>query len=520
MRLVWLTELQSALREGLHRTTAWPDFDDVMPPADYRAQVRACIDERFASAQQTQQQKHPNALFVPPEPREVRANLIRDWLAPGPRQSVLRRVYLRILAAGVEAPAEARSFLDAALRALFSLPVEPPDGLEWPVIEAAIQKVNHGSEDTDVLRYADEVGLMERGITTASGRVLTRLTGRDAVRWILANELLQSTGATDEWRLSRATIEHLLASPQMVVWQAGPYEEYEEEGPWFPHAWTSILRLERLGLLWTSSDPDLQQYQVWPEGLALLDELRSGDHPARAVLGALLEQASAARMDESGVVRGTERRAAEWVVETMAHGLRNALGPANFALDQMTAAADWSETETQRLARARTGVKRAFKLVEDLVALYGSSQAPPQTFDAAAVVEDAIAIANGSDVGKSLDAIRGTELHGRRLRLVHALAEVIRNARRHGRADGRVAVVVSGHRKDSSVVIHVDDDGRGVEPDLRTRVFERGFSTVPEGTGQGLALLQEVVCGEYRGTVSVEASDLGGARFVLELPTA
>ncbi len=514
---MWLDELQSALRDGLHRTTAWPNFDDVMPPADYRAQVTAGVEERVALARQAQQEEHMNALFVPPNPSEVRANLVREWLGPAPRRAVLRRVYRRILAAGVEAPAEARRFLDAALRALLNLPVEPPDGLQWPVIEAALQTVNQWSEDTDVLRYAEEVGIMDRGITTAAGRVLTRLTGRDAVRWILTNELLQSTGAKDEWRLSRATIEYLIATPQMVVWQGGLDAE---EGPWFPYAWTSILRLERLGLLWTSSDPELQQYEVWPEGLALLEELRSGDHPAQAVLGALLEQASAARMDDSSVVPGTERRAAEWVVETMAHGLRNALGPANFALDQMTSGPDWSETETQRLARARTGVKRAFKLVEDLVALYGSSQSPPQTFDAAAVVEDAVAIANGSDVGRSLDAIRGTELHGQRLRLVHALAEVIRNARRHGRPDGRVAVVVSGHRTDSTVVIHVDDDGRGVDPDLRTRVFERGFSTVPDGTGQGLALLQEVVCGEYRGTVRVEESGLGGARFVLELPTA
>ncbi|MEQ8976983.1 MAG: hypothetical protein RL846_03595, partial [Deltaproteobacteria bacterium] len=104
---MWLDELQSALRDGLHRTTAWPNFDDVMPPADYRAQVTAGVEERVALARQAQQEEHMNALFVPPDPSEVRANLVREWLGPGPRRAVLRRVYRRILAAGVEAPAEA-----------------------------------------------------------------------------------------------------------------------------------------------------------------------------------------------------------------------------------------------------------------------------------------------------------------------------------------------------------------------------------------------------------------------------
>jgi two-component system, NtrC family, sensor kinase len=60
-----------------------------------------------------------------------------------------------------------------------------------------------------------------------------------------------------------------------------------------------------------------------------------------------------------------------------------------------------------------------------------------------------------------------------------------------------------------------------VRPDIRNRIFEPFFSTKSpdEGSGLGLTVCQRVVSG-LGGRIKVEDSDLGGARFVVELPAA
>lgn len=65
----------------------------------------------------------------------------------------------------------------------------------------------------------------------------------------------------------------------------------------------------------------------------------------------------------------------------------------------------------------------------------------------------------------------------------------------------------------------VDDDGPGIEPGLRDRVFEPFFSTRPagEGTGLGLAMVSSVVK-EHQGSLQVTSGPLGGCRMILCWP--
>lgn len=92
-------------------------------------------------------------------------------------------------------------------------------------------------------------------------------------------------------------------------------------------------------------------------------------------------------------------------------------------------------------------------------------------------------------------------------------------ARQHG-GKPDVHVRLSAEVTERFVTVHVDDDGEGIPEEARARVFERGFSTRPDGTGQGLALLRDVIEREMGGEVQVsEAPDLGGARFSLVPPS-
>lgn len=101
---------------------------------------------------------------------------------------------------------------------------------------------------------------------------------------------------------------------------------------------------------------------------------------------------------------------------------------------------------------------------------------------------------------------------------VHAIANLLENALKYGRECGRV--VISCVKEDRTVAVAVEDDGCGVAPDLRDSIFAMGVRADAagcNGNGIGLAVVK-AIAGRAGGDVFVEASPLGGARFVLRLP--
>ena len=103
------------------------------------------------------------------------------------------------------------------------------------------------------------------------------------------------------------------------------------------------------------------------------------------------------------------------------------------------------------------------------------------------------------------------------------LSNLISNAVKFRSDTGPVLVQVTGTESDGWVTLTVDDNGIGVEPEYRERVF-RMFQRLHvreayAGTGIGLAIAQQIV-ELHNGRIWIEDSALGGARFCCTLPAA
>ncbi|MHB1871641.1 MAG: ATP-binding protein [Steroidobacteraceae bacterium] len=109
---------------------------------------------------------------------------------------------------------------------------------------------------------------------------------------------------------------------------------------------------------------------------------------------------------------------------------------------------------------------------------------------------------------------------GDRADLLEMLGNLLDNACKWCRQQVRLTVVVDpAGPVQENMSVTVEDDGPGVSADNRARVLERGVrtdETVP-GHGLGLAMVRETV-ELYGGSLSVDTSPLGGARFALHLP--
>ncbi len=67
------------------------------------------------------------------------------------------------------------------------------------------------------------------------------------------------------------------------------------------------------------------------------------------------------------------------------------------------------------------------------------------------------------------------------------------------------------------VMVTVDDSGPGIARELRKKVLEPFFTTKSYSTGIGLSLCQRIVS-DHRGTMTINKSHLGGAKFTIALP--
>jgi signal transduction histidine kinase len=123
----------------------------------------------------------------------------------------------------------------------------------------------------------------------------------------------------------------------------------------------------------------------------------------------------------------------------------------------------------------------------------------------------------------TVDAARvsAARIDGHAPDLTRLLRNLLANAARH--AGGRIAV--SLENRAGAVRLAVDDDGPGVPPRERDRIFEpfvrvdAGRDRRSGGTGLGLALVRAIVTA-HRGTVVATESPWAGARFVVHLQSA
>jgi PAS domain S-box-containing protein len=86
---------------------------------------------------------------------------------------------------------------------------------------------------------------------------------------------------------------------------------------------------------------------------------------------------------------------------------------------------------------------------------------------------------------------------------------------------GRKGVITinTTHNKDC-VEVSVIDTGTGIPKEVQDHVFNPFFTTkdVGSGTGQGLAIAQDIVVGKHQGELFFETEEGSGTRFVMRLP--
>jgi two-component system, NtrC family, sensor histidine kinase PilS len=220
----------------------------------------------------------------------------------------------------------------------------------------------------------------------------------------------------------------------------------------------------------------------------LLHEL---NNPLAALI-ANLGQASRHAVALKADVAGDERRA-------------KAADRLGASLEQSKRAAERIDETTRILRAARKGSRADGPELVDVDFEIGLAvTAFAQDWDAFRVVRE----------GGAMPKIAAPPLH-----LAEVFGALLKNAAqamgKSASGEIRVRTEVAGGR----VVVAVEDDGPGVEPAFRDRIFMPFFTTKPLGSALGLGLtIAEDTVRRLGGRIRFEPAPGGGARFLVELP--
>ncbi|MDA8382904.1 MAG: ATP-binding protein [Betaproteobacteria bacterium] len=109
-------------------------------------------------------------------------------------------------------------------------------------------------------------------------------------------------------------------------------------------------------------------------------------------------------------------------------------------------------------------------------------------------------------------AARQSVLACDREQMVQVVLNLVINALQHVPEGGRIRLSTSNGAQ--TLVVRVDDDGPGIAPDERDRVFDPFFTRRQGGVGLGLTIVQQIVHAHH-GEITAGASPLGGAGFAV-----
>jgi two-component system sensor histidine kinase TctE len=210
-----------------------------------------------------------------------------------------------------------------------------------------------------------------------------------------------------------------------------------------------------------------------------------------------------------------------------AHQLRNPIA----AIQAQAEAAAAAPTDREMRARSREvaeAARRAGRLTQQLLSME-KVQGRPLAPDARIEIEDLAAgvmrihapaaMRKGAEISLEVEG-PPAPVRGDPVLLAEALDNLVDNALRYGCRDGGAVHVVVRFERDRAQVV-VEDEGPGIPPEQRERIFERFQRGVEDGTdgcGLGLAIAREAVI-RHGGAIRITEA-ARGARFEIDLPLA
>ena len=219
------------------------------------------------------------------------------------------------------------------------------------------------------------------------------------------------------------------------------------------------------------------------------------------------------------------QRLAAWreVAQRIAHEIKNPLTPIQLSVQRLRRRLTGRVPEEEALLEECTGtivgeVEGLRRLVEEFSRFARMPSPDPRPTDLARLVDGVVALYAETHPGVALRTAFAPDLPPAEVdgdQLKRALLNLLDNAVEAGA--GEVEVRTAWRPGGARVRLEVSDDGSGIPPEAREKLFHPYFSTKAAGMGLGLPIVHQIVT-DHGGQIWAEENRPRGSRFVLELP--
>jgi len=246
-------------------------------------------------------------------------------------------------------------------------------------------------------------------------------------------------------------------------------------------------------------------------------------------------------------------RAAAWseVARRMAHEIKNPLTPIQLSAERIIrnynrSGASADSPKFDQIVREGTStivreVGALQRMVEEFSRFARLPEATPVETSINRVIEDAVKLYADRLDGVSIESALASDIPPVRLdpeQIKQVMVNLIDNAveasvvedssnggpsggngqNGQGRAPKSIKIESWYYREGDTARIAVSDNGHGIKPADRDKLFLPKFSTRDRGTGLGLAIVSHIIS-DHKGRIWVEDNKPRGARFIIDLPT-
>ena len=231
--------------------------------------------------------------------------------------------------------------------------------------------------------------------------------------------------------------------------------------------------------------------------------------------------------DLTQIVKGQRMAAWREVARRIAHEIKNPLTPIQLSAQRLRKRylERFSADEDGRIFDECTSmISKAVDELKVLVNEFSSFARMPAVQPAAndlnELVRETLTLYQEAHRAVRFDFIPDTSLPILKIdrdQIKRVLINILENAVAAMEVQGSITIVTSYDTELKMVSCSIADDGPGVSPEVRNRLFEPYFSTKKGGTGLGLAIVTSIVA-DHNGFVRFRDNKPRGACFVLELP--
>ena len=222
--------------------------------------------------------------------------------------------------------------------------------------------------------------------------------------------------------------------------------------------------------------------------------------------------------------RTTTESAWRGVARQVAHEIKNSLTPMRLSVQMLQRNINNGKATPEQIQRTTNTLIEQIDALSDIASSFSRyAKLPenhPQSLDLAELIGNVVNLYDNAENIRfiyNFDKAQNHTYNGDKTNLNSAIGNLVKNAVQAigTKPDGRINVSLKN--TESSFVISVKDNGKGIKEEDKNRIFLPNFTTKSGGSGVGLSLTYNIVQAAG-GTISFESQEGEGAEFIITLP--